>query len=227
MGGINRLRGFSRFIPALLGLLGANAAAAAPTQWSTSGGGNGNYYQVVWGDYSWQQGQSLASGMTFQGRQGYLVTLTTTAEIAFVQQLVTATGIVDYGFAVGASDAANEGNWQWVSGPDAGTSLFFGGGQYPWATPQPDDFLGNQDYAVAFVASEGRPDGLLAGSLYLDDAFTSATGPFGAWSGGYIVEFDAPAAIPEPGTYALMLVGLGLVCGVATRRQAHGSSVNG
>ena len=58
-------------------------------QWTTASGGNGHYYELVLPadpseNYSWTQANAAASSMTDNGSQGYLATVTSAAENAFL-----------------------------------------------------------------------------------------------------------------------------------------------
>ena len=126
------------------------ASIAAPVQWTTASGGNGHWYQFIYSPagFTWQQGWSAASGNTFLGLPGYLATATSQAENDFLYALAKypagATGTlfdpanptVDLGPTsiagrdastwLGGADAATEGTWRWVNGPETG-NLFWTG----------------------------------------------------------------------------------------------------
>jgi hypothetical protein len=182
------------------------ALADPIVQWTTGEGGNGHYYEVVEGSFTWQQADDLAAATTYDGLQGYLITTTSLAEVEFMQSLLLATGIVNDGFFVGASDNGVVGDWEWVTGPEAGTPLFFAPHEYPWVYIQPDNFMGNQNWAIAFIGGPGREsEQINSGTLYWDDTWDYTTG-------GYVVEFGGIAAVAEPTTASLFSAGvLGLL----------------
>jgi hypothetical protein len=100
--------------PAILAAVGLWAGTApseaAPVTWS----GNGHAYQVVevGGGLDWQtaRGAALARG-------GYLATLTSADENAFVFQLVSATGLqVWLGGVQPVGSPEPSGGWSWVTG---------------------------------------------------------------------------------------------------------------
>ena len=72
--------------------------------------------------------------------QGYLATLTSQAEADFSGSQALGVGWI------GASDNASEGDWQWVTGPEAGTSFWSGGVAGTqltyafWNANEPNDF---------------------------------------------------------------------------------------
>jgi hypothetical protein len=60
-----------------------------PIQWTVAQGGNGDYYELVLPDssqnsYTWTQARQAAYGMTYNGMQGYLATVTSQGENDFL-----------------------------------------------------------------------------------------------------------------------------------------------
>ena len=87
--------------------------------------GTGHYYEVVSATKTWSQAKALAAASTYEGLTGYLVTITSAGENAFIKAKVNANSWI------GASDDNNEttgttveGHWQWVTGPEAGKTFF-------------------------------------------------------------------------------------------------------
>ena len=171
----------------------------------------GHYYDFVSGSFTWSEARDAAASSSFNGSQGYLVTITSEAENDFiVNNLILPNFPVDSRSAwgwIGASDAAIEGDWQWVTGPEAGTAFWLGnaggspvGGAYSnWEAAEPNAFL-NEHYAHIFTA----------------------TGFVGQWNDfpnserlGYYVEYGGleSESIPEPssvfGLLALGAIGAG------------------
>lgn len=120
---------------------------------------NGHFYEFVTAPgISWTSAKVAAENRTYNGMQGYLATVTSAAENGFVVQKLEGEGWI------GASDAAVEGTWRWVTGPEAGTHFFqrtyhpqfFGYGYYStsvingeynnWASGEPNN-AGDEDYA--------------------------------------------------------------------------------
>jgi Domain of unknown function (DUF4347)/Lectin C-type domain len=132
---------------------------------------------------TWTQAQALAAhnDQKLYGLQGYLATITSTEENEFIRSKFSADGWI------GASDNASEGDWQWVTGPEAGTSFWLGAaagsavsGRFSnWSTGQPDDFSG-EDYALINGA----------GSAAWNDL------PDNASVNGYIIEYGGSAGDP-------------------------------
>ena len=88
-------------------------------------GANGGIIQVVSATKTWSQAKALAAASTYEGLTGYLVTITSAGENAFIKAKVNANSWI------GASDDNNEttgttveGHWQWVTGPEAGKTFF-------------------------------------------------------------------------------------------------------
>ncbi|WP_375474580.1 DUF4347 domain-containing protein, partial [uncultured Nostoc sp.] len=111
---------------------------------------NGHFYEFVnaGSPISWTAARDAAATRNYFGLQGYLVTVTSAAESSFVSSKLQGQGWL------GASDAAVEGEWRWVTGPEADQQFWQGlsqngspvGGRYNnWNSVQPDD-SNNEDY---------------------------------------------------------------------------------
>ncbi len=107
----------------------------------------GHYYLYVEDlGITWTDANAAASASTYFGLQGYLATLTSQAEADFSGTQAAGTGWI------GGSDAATEGTWEWVTGPEAGTVFWNGtaGGSSPnfafWNNAEPNQ-SGDEDYA--------------------------------------------------------------------------------
>ncbi|PKN55238.1 MAG: hypothetical protein CVU56_22425 [Deltaproteobacteria bacterium HGW-Deltaproteobacteria-14] len=98
--------------------LGSNGLALEAT---------GHFYEYVakpaTGQYLWETARAAASARRYFGLEGYLVTVTSAAENAFVSAKLAGQGWM------GASDAAVERTWRWVTGPegleDSGQGRYF------------------------------------------------------------------------------------------------------
>ena len=77
---------------------------------------NGHYYQFVDQILSWTDAAQSA-----EDAGGYLATITSAAADAFIFDLTV--GSTAW---LGGSDAAVEGQWEWVTGPEAGTNFWNG-----------------------------------------------------------------------------------------------------
>lgn len=152
---------------------------------------------------TWDQARADAASRTHAGLPGYLATVTSAGEAAFIGQF-RAPGQYGSGWLSG-SDAALEGDWRWMDVPEAGLLFWRGGsdgtafGYAGWSGGWPD----HEDYLIA------NGGGFLWGSYPLE------TGEF------FYVGYSAP--LPEPSAWALMVVGIAALGRVARRRRsAHG-----
>ena len=193
---------------AILVATAATGAGAAPVQWAAAAGGNDHWYEIVsvgtpaQGNPSlrkpWNDARADALARTHLGLNGYLATVTSAAENLFIGSLEgpfqTRNGWL------GGSDAAVEGEWRWMDGPEAGLLFWLGTstgsspGYAGWGNSWP-----NSDNFLNFI------DGSWASIGERSEQF-------------YYVEYSAalppPNGVPVPGTLslaALALAGLGLV----------------
>ena len=111
--------------------------------------GNGHFYEFVSAPgINWNNAKAAAEARSYQGQQGYLVTITSAEENQFAYSKISAQGWI------GASDAAVEGQWIWATGPEAGQVFWSGlanggpvnGAYNAWGGGEPNN-AGNEDYA--------------------------------------------------------------------------------
>jgi hypothetical protein len=125
---------------------------------------NGHYYEYVGTTAQpWTTAKSLAEARTLFGMQGYLATITSAEESTFI------TARLQSNAWIGASDAASEGDWRWVTGPEGtangntGTPFWSGaaGGSAVssaftnWNASEPNDSGGIEDYAEIYFFGAG------------------------------------------------------------------------
>lgn len=117
----------------------------------------GHYYEYVPSiGILWTAARTAAENRTYFGLQGYLATITSAEEAQLSGEQAAGAGWI------GGSDAAVEGVWRWVTGPEAGT-IFWNGlinGTTPnfafWNTNEPNQF-GDEDYAHVTAPGVGIP----------------------------------------------------------------------
>jgi hypothetical protein len=166
--------------------------------------GNGHYYDYISTQVDFATAVASAASMTYLGLQGYLVTVTDADEQAFLDAANNGT----QRYWMGGSDAAVEGEWRWVTGPEAGQLFWLGGpggtaiGYANWFAGEPNDAGDNEDGLL------GREPGLGWNDLPL-----SVSRPF-------VVEYSAVGA-PEPAS--LTLLGAGIVALLVRARDRHTS----
>jgi hypothetical protein len=167
------------------------AASAAPVL----NPANNHSYEFIAGGFTWQEALAAAAARTFNGQQGYLVTITSQQESDFIFGNVTTAG-----FWMAGTDEAVEGQFRWAAGPEAGQLFSYA----RFASTEPNN-NGNEDYVHTFGSS----------NLW-NDANASGSGMVG----GYVVEFGGleVAGVPEPATWAMMIAGFASIGGALRRR---------
>ena len=112
---------------------------------------NGHFYKPVSTGTTYTGARSAALATSFKGQTGYLVTITSSDEDAFIYNNVPQSQIW---FAL--TDEVTEGYWKIDAGPEAGTLIKTSNGQTTgniagqynnWAGGEPNN-SGNEDYAV-------------------------------------------------------------------------------
>jgi hypothetical protein len=197
-------------VAAALFAAAAGSATAAPVLWSSAAGGNNHYYEYVFSAVTWTTALANAENFSMAGHDAYLATATSAAENAFMLNLVVTT--VTSGSRrtwLAGSDAETEGVWKWMAGPEAGAVFWNGGagGSSPtfadWLPGEPNSSSAGEDYLSAYPLQ--TPD-------WNDTVVDNPTQ-------GYIVEYSPlSTAVPEPATWALMILGFG-GAGAALRRR--------
>ena len=146
-------------------------------------------------DISWTAARDAASARTFFGLQGYLTTVTSAAESAFVSSKLQSFSWL------GASDAAVEGDWRWVTGPEAGTRFYTGvspsgfavpGSYTHWNPGEPNNGGGNQHYAISLDSAN---DGLWNDCPDLSCSITSYAVEYGGMVGDPVIQVSDDATV--------------------------------
>lgn len=137
-----------------------------------SASANGHFYELVNSNEDWSTAKINAETQSYLGMTGYLATVTSATENAFIRQLInadawmgasdefsainTATGTTTYN-----DQAASEGNWYWVTGPEKGTMFSVGNispvtqpGEYAnWEVSEPSNTSGEHFGGVYSIGS--------------------------------------------------------------------------
>ena len=158
----------------------------------------GHFYEYVPSlGITWQNAKTAAEARTYYGLKGYLATITSTEEAQLSGKQAAGAGWI------GGSDAAVEGTWRWVTGPEAGKSFFFGdpngiydggttvGSNIPfafWNNGEPNQ-AGDEDYTHVTAPGVGNP-----GSW---NDLSNTGNPSGDYQPkGYIVEYGGTPGDP-------------------------------
>lgn len=142
---------------------------------------NGHIYEYVSYTASWNNANTNAATRSKYGSTGYLTTITSQAENDFV-----AARLLNAGW-MGASDAAVENTWRWVTGPESGIQFWSGtssgstvGGMYAnWGTGEPNN-AGDEDCAQFLTGGTGKWNDLPCASTTLP---------------GYVVEYGGSTGL--------------------------------
>ena len=139
---------------------------------------NGHMYQSVASSVDYVTAKLLASQSTFDGVQGYLVTITSQDEQNFIVQKTSQNNIW-----IALEDIAQEGYWRISAGPEAGTLIKTSNGQTNgnisgqynnWCSGEPNNWGNNEDAAVTKWGGGGCWNDLPAS---------------GYRGGGYVIEY--------------------------------------
>ncbi|MDI1307381.1 MAG: C-type lectin domain-containing protein, partial [bacterium] len=148
-----------------------------------------HYYQFIPSvGITWTAAKTAAETSTYYGIQGYLATVGALDEALLIGEQASGTGWI------GGSDAATEGVWKWVTGPENGT-IFWNGlanGSTPnfafWNTNEPNQ-SGDEDYAHITEPGVG-----IKGSWNDLSNTGASSGPY--QPKGYVVEYGGMQGDP-------------------------------
>ena len=137
---------------------------------------NGHFYEYVpSGTINWTAARVDAETRSLYGLQGYLSTITSSGENDFIRQKLQANAWIgssdDYSqinngcsSAVYANQAASEGHWYWVTGPETcthfsdnnNTPVAFGGAYMNWSSGEPNN-QGSEHYGEIYSTGGATP----------------------------------------------------------------------
>jgi hypothetical protein len=155
--------------------------------WDPANGGNGHIYQFVNEYLSWDIAATAAQNSSLSGVSGYLVTITSAGEQSFVAQ-----HLKDFDVWIGTTDAAIEGTFKWIAGPEAGQNLSYSN----WALGEPNGPAEN----YGMMWGNGHPEAVRALGTW-NDIYADANVRFG-FSIGYIAEFSGAVTVNTPAVTA-------------------------
>ena len=95
---------------------------------------NGHYYEYSSVSQSWTSAKAFAASKSFYGRQGYLVTVSSSSENSYISTLINqntwigcSDNYIQINAAVGytkySNQNASEGKWHWITGPEKGIQV--------------------------------------------------------------------------------------------------------
>lgn len=183
------------YLPAVCWLTAAAVSQAAVlTGPAFNPATNSNYYLLDTANWTDLEAEAVTLG-------GNLATVDDAAENLWIYNTFSAFGGTDRALAIGYNDAAVEGTYEWTSG-SASTYT-------SWAPGEPNNFLGDEDYAVMWHPSSG-----IGGGQWTDLPNTNMlTRPGGTSAGIYgVVE----VSIPEPASVVFVSL---VFAGLSIRRE--------
>jgi hypothetical protein len=153
----------------------------------------------------WTQARAAAASQSLFGLQGYLATITSQQENNFAASKLEETGWI------GSSDAAVEGEWRWVTGPEGlengGAGRLFWVGNFPSGAAQAGQYA-NWNTGEPNDTDNGNPKDP-NGEDYGHMIFSPLVGPLGTWNDladrgpfdpyipfGYLIEYGGMPGDP-------------------------------
>ncbi|MCY4180554.1 MAG: VPLPA-CTERM sorting domain-containing protein [Litoreibacter sp.] len=181
---------FKHLLAAIALLATSAGAIATPVQWNSGTGANGHYYEVITRGMTFEQAKAYAASQTFNGMQGYLATVTSADENAFISGL---TG--NHWSWLGGERIGRDNTFQWIQGPEAGT-VFYDDGAVTgvfnaFARNEPNNWRNTNEDAVH----------IWGGGTWNDLRKSKKIRT--------VIEYSAVPAVPLPASGLLLLAGVG------------------
>jgi hypothetical protein len=159
---------------------------------SSTNPSNGNTYYLLT-ENTWTASQLEAVSLG-----GNLVTINDQAENDWVFNTFSSFGGETRSLWIGLNDAVSEGTFEWINGEPIG--------YLNWAAPEPNNFLGNEDYAHFYTSNYGNA---------WNDAQDTGTDIADRIYG--VVEIVTP--VPEPSSIVLVTTAVAASVGYGRRRH--------
>jgi hypothetical protein len=196
------------------------AVSAGPASGAVVFFGGHAYEYVAALDIAWLDARDGAAAAVHDGHAGYLATVTSAAENEFLRASFS-TGSGAFAGAWLGGDIDGGGIGRWATGPETGQQFSTGGAPSPGAYANWGGIEPNNAPSKAYMNIGGSFAGIANGA-WADAAGGLASG--GDPIKGYIIEYATTPGVPEPGAWALMILGFGGVGAVARRRRAYPSA---
>ena len=164
----------------------SNSSSTVPSgtvYWDPAVGGNGHSYRFVSDpNVNWDVAQQAANSSTVNGYTGYVMTITSQAELDFLENSVIPGGPnSDNVYTSGHLVSGSTSQWQWTAGPEAGNIFWDAGpvsGQFStWLPWQPMTGAGATTYPVVSING------------YFQPVFAQQDG-LGPYTVGYVIEYS-------------------------------------
>lgn len=193
----------------------AVSSFAAPIQWTVADGGNGHWYEYMPPVYlNWDQAKAAAEASIWQGERGYLATITSAEENAWITAniwtpiapLPTRIWLGGYQDRSASDYSEPEGGWRWVTGETWSYTN--------WHTNEPNNGVyGNthQEYEEDWLTAVG-----VWAFTWNDITYTAGFSPSELAPSGYLVEY---APVPEPSTILALTLALTTLTGTLVRKR--------
>ncbi len=148
---------------------------------ATASGPYGHQYRYYPSHVSWSSARAAAGSLSLYGKTGYLVTVTSANEEAYLEGLIGSES-VHLGLTGRSTRGRNSWTWAYSGGPDVGTTPSY----FDWLPKEPrTPKQGADDFGRVRVRTTG---GKTAWDVSIDDSACC----------GYVVEFgDAEAPVPH------------------------------